>query len=340
MQIVKVKYRKDGEFTGREYSYYSEETLKVGDIVSVPVKTGFNTAQVSAVDVPESEILPFKDAVKTIPAGSIIKQEPELLENPNISIEQQLTDGFRHLPKIKDIPPVFHDDPIFEKSTQSIEKESAHESGTAIININPRDDTAIVNLQTEIIKLSNYAFERKIKSDADLTPAGDDLILISKLKKALKDKQLEYVNPIKAHLDKVQYVFKDLLTCLDDIEKTNKAKISAYTDAQKAKVAEAEEINRQKEELAHKEAVFNGTGEITIDTTPVEAPAPVKKISTLSGSISEVKAPNTWELEDFDKVPNQYKILDTVRINQLVRAGGSIPGIKIITHTTIRTTTR
>lgn len=330
MQIVKVQYRKDGEFTGREYSYFSEENLKVGDIISVPVKSGFNTAQVSAIDVPESEILPFKDAVKIIPAGSIIKPDPKepTEDQPEL-----------HLPEIKDIPPIFHDDPIFENSTQSIVKESTHESGIAVININPRDDLAIINLQDEIIKLSNYAIERVIKSDADLTPVGDDLILVSKLKKALKEKQAEYVNPIKTHLDKVQFVFKDLLTCLDDIEKTNKAKITFYTDAQKARAAEAERLNREAEELARKQAAFNG-GVFTVDTTPVEAPAPVKKVSTMSGSFSEVKAPNTWELEDFDKVPNQYKILDTVRINQLVRAGGSIPGIKIITHTTIRTTTK
>lgn len=287
MQIVKVKYRNNGEFNGREYSYFSEDTLKVGDIVFVPVKTGFNTAQVSAIDVPESEILPFKDAVKTIPTGSIIEPKKEV------------------------VPELFNLDLI----------------------------PTVVKIKDEIVKLSNYAIDRVIKSDADLTPIGDDLILVSKLKKALKEKQSEYVNPIKLHLDKVQFVFKYLLTCLDDIEKTNKAKITTYTDAQKARAAKAERLNREAEELARKQAEFNG-GAFTVDTTPIEAPAPVKKVSTMSGSFSEVKAPNTWELEDFDKVPNQYKILDTVRINQLVRAGGSIPGIKIITHTTIRTTTK
>jgi len=209
----------------------------------------------------------------------------------------------------------------------------------AIINIRPDDDLVIVNLKAEIIKLSNYSIDRVIKCDTDLTPAGDDLILISKLKKALKEKQAEYVNPIKTHLDKVQFVFKDLLACLEDIEKTNKAKITAYTDAQKARAAEIAEVNRQASEIARKQAALNG-GEFMVDTTPIEAPALVKKVSTLSGSISEVKAPATWELEDFDKVPNQYKILDTVRINQLVRAGGSIPGIKVIKNTTIRTTAR
>lgn len=228
---------------------------------------------------------------------------------------------------------------MIEESVINTGRTIPTEQTTVEIIIRPETNVDIVKIKDEIIKLSNYSIERVIKSDADLTPAGDDLILVSKLKKALKEKQSEYVNPIKLHLDKVQFVFKDLLTCLDDIEKTNKAKITFYTDAQKARVAEAERLNREAEELARKQAAFNG-GAFTVDTTPVEAPAPVKKVSTMSGSFSEVKAPNTWELEDFDKVPNQYKVLDTVRINQLVRAGGSIPGIKIITHTTIRTTTK
>jgi hypothetical protein len=240
--------------------------------------------------------------------------ESELEENPNISIEQQLTDGFSHLP-------------VSEAET------------TAIIIIKPEADLAVINLKTEIVKLVKYAVTREIKSVTDLTPAGEDLILVSKLKKALKEKQREYTFPIQEHFEKVNAVFKDLLASLDLIEKLNKTKISAYTDAQKARVAEAERLNREAEELARKQAKFNG-GEFTVDTTPVEAPAPVKKVSTLSGSFSEVKAPNTWTLIDWKLVPDDCKMLDTTKINKIVRAGGSIPGIKIIPNTTIRTNVR
>jgi hypothetical protein len=237
--------------------------------------------------------------------------ESELEENPNISIEQQLTDGFSHLPL------------------------SAAET-TAIIIIKPESDLAVINLKAEIGKLGDYAVTREIKCDTDLTPAGEDLILVSKLKKALKEKQREYTFPIQEHFEKVNAVFKDLLASLDLIEKLNKSKISAYTDAQKARVAEAERLNREAEELARKQAKFNG-GEFTVDTTLIEAPAPVRKVSTNNGSFSEVKAPNTWEILDESLIPREYYQLDIVKVNRVIRAGIRIPGIKTILNTGIRT---
>jgi hypothetical protein len=214
------------------------------------------------------------------------------------------------------------------------------DNSIAIINILPENDLAVINLTSEIDKLGDYAATRVIKSDTDLTPAGEDLILILGLKKALKEKQREYTFPIQEHYEKVNAVFKDLLTSLDLIEKLNKSKITAYTDAQKARVAEAERLNREADELARKQAEFSGTGEITVNTTPLEAPAPVKKVSTLSGSFSEVAAPNTWVLVDWKLVPDDCKMLDTTKINKIVRAGGSITGIRVIKNTTIRTSVR
>jgi hypothetical protein len=78
--LVKVRYIDEGtgQATGREYTYFSEEQLDVGDFVTVPVKDTIGKAQVTAVDVPESEIAAFKDKVKTIPAGSILGTYPEI----------------------------------------------------------------------------------------------------------------------------------------------------------------------------------------------------------------------------------------------------------------------
>ncbi len=73
--IVKVRY-----FSGttREYSYFSEEPLAVGDKVNVPLSGRKQKAIVTAIDVPESEIAAFRDRVLTIPVGSkLIDQGPE-----------------------------------------------------------------------------------------------------------------------------------------------------------------------------------------------------------------------------------------------------------------------
>ena len=211
---------------------------------------------------------------------------------------------------------------------------------TAIICIHPELDESVTKFQRELNKVLSYAELRVIKTDADLTPASDDLILIAGLRKSLTAKIDEYVKPIKGHLADAQAVFTPMLDVLKQAEVTNKAKVSAYTDAQKARVAEAERLNRESQELARKQAAFSATGEFTVDTTKLEAPAPVRKVSTGLGSISEVGAPSTWEEEDWDLIPRQYKMLDSPKISKVVRSGGQIPGIKVIKHTTIRTNLR
>jgi hypothetical protein len=72
--IVKVRYidENTSEVNGREYTYFSEEPLNVGDIVAVPIKDTIGKGKVTAIDIPESTIAAFKDKVKTIPAGSVI----------------------------------------------------------------------------------------------------------------------------------------------------------------------------------------------------------------------------------------------------------------------------
>lgn len=322
MEIVKVKYYSETTktYSDREYSYLSENGLKVGDIVTVPVRDTTGKAMVTAVNVPESEVAAFKDKLKVIPAAS-----PLIQEEPVMSYEDYLE--------------ALEEDMESSINTNTYDPISPDNS-IAVINIAPADDLVVCNLREEIVKLSNYATFRVIKCDEDLTPATDDLALIARLKKAIKEKQDEYVKPIKSHLDKVQFVFKDLLACLDDIDKTNREKIAAYRAEQMKRQREAEELNRQAAELARRQAEFSGTGEFTVDTTPVEAPAPVQKVSTNMGTVSTAKVWK-WELVDMSQVPEEYKIIDAAKITKVVKAGlRNIPGVRIYCDETIRVAAR
>lgn len=72
MNLVKVKFLRDGIPSGREYTYRSEIDLQTGDTVElphpkpVPDGTPYNRGTVTAVNVPETEIEAFKDKVKAI----------------------------------------------------------------------------------------------------------------------------------------------------------------------------------------------------------------------------------------------------------------------------------
>ena len=63
MQIVKVKFLKDGEPQGAAYTYYSKEVLKVGDLVKVNEQA---KGIIVEVDTPEEAIADFKSRVKVL----------------------------------------------------------------------------------------------------------------------------------------------------------------------------------------------------------------------------------------------------------------------------------
>lgn len=69
LNIVGVKYEDKFEkktFSGREYSYYTEMNLEIGDIVEVPTRYGKSIAMVSRINIEEKEIEKIKDYMKII----------------------------------------------------------------------------------------------------------------------------------------------------------------------------------------------------------------------------------------------------------------------------------
>lgn len=80
--IIKVQYKKgqneDGPiFSGREYAYYSNIPVAVGDIVTVVGINGATATKVTEINVPEKEVEAFKDKVKFIIEKVTAEKEPE-----------------------------------------------------------------------------------------------------------------------------------------------------------------------------------------------------------------------------------------------------------------------
>ena len=125
-----------------------------------------------------------------------------------------------------------------------------------------------------------------------------------------------------------------LFRSLEQADSITRDKVLAYDAEQKRKIAEAEAINKAKQDLARREMELKG--EITVDTTPVEVPqAPAKVTRGALGQSSTAKVWK-WEVEDFDKIPNQFKITDDKKILKAVQSGQSVPGIKAWQEETLR----
>lgn len=63
MQLIKVKFLKSGEPSGKAYTYFSEQPVEVNDKVQI---NSVSVGIVTEVNVPEEEIAAYKDKVKSI----------------------------------------------------------------------------------------------------------------------------------------------------------------------------------------------------------------------------------------------------------------------------------
>jgi len=227
-----------------------------------------------------------------------------------------------------------------EETEEPIVLTRAWPIGTALIDVEPAKDIAVQQLYSESCALRTIALGRVITTNEELAPATEDLSLIAKMKKSIEEKRKEYVNPIREHLDAVNTAFKEFLAPLDEADKVTRSKILDFRNEQDRKRREAEAIEREKMELAQREAELKG-GEITVDLTPVEKPDAVPdKVHTDLGSQGYMKI-KKWEIEDFAAVPDDFKMIDAGKVTKLVKAGiGSIAGIRIWEEETLRINTR
>lgn len=64
--IIKLRFVRDGQPQGREYTYYTPSEVEVGDVVELESRDGIAKGIITQINVPEEEIAPFKDRAKTI----------------------------------------------------------------------------------------------------------------------------------------------------------------------------------------------------------------------------------------------------------------------------------
>ena len=65
--LIKVRFYGSNNIPrGREYTYYTPEPVEIEDLVEINTMDGVTKALVTQIDVPEVEIEPFKDEVKTV----------------------------------------------------------------------------------------------------------------------------------------------------------------------------------------------------------------------------------------------------------------------------------
>ncbi len=218
---------------------------------------------------------------------------------------------------------------------------NANNTETALIRVNPTSDELITSMHNEALRTQEYAEARVILTDLDAKLAGDDLVIISKLKKGMDLKLKEYTDPINEHLKTIRDTFKMLMGPVLAADATTREKILAYRHEQERKAREIEEINRLRLEAAQKEAALSGTGEISESVVILESPAlPGKTVTTDNGAATTSKIPK-FEVIDKNLVPAEFLAVDMVALGKQVRAGRrDIPGVRIWLEDSLRISAR
>lgn len=365
--IVKIKYWNDskGEPTGRDYSFYTVDPLAVGDYVQVPTEHGAAKALVTAVNVPESEILAFRDCVKTIPSGSI---RPPVNPNSNVAEggyefngeyvgpPQAIVDHINDAAEIGPPEPDFGPDPnawrIGEEQVrqedpaefptegeyveQLWDEQMAIEKGippalVTIVREVGKPAPVLFQLYQEAAGLLRVAKDRVITTNADLKPATDDLVVIATCKKAMFARKTELIGPLKAKLDLVNQCFNDLMSPVTEADRITRGKVSEYDRIMKERAAQAARIEAEKLKLAQEEAAFTGTGEFDVPLNTVQPPPPVPEhtrtdLGTLGGR-------DNWKARvvDMKLLPDEFKIPDMQTLNAKAKSSKGtavIPGVE------------
>jgi predicted lipoprotein len=136
---------------------------------------------------------------------------------------------------------------------------------------------------------------------------------------------LEVPKAIVATVNNFARVYTDRLAA---VEKTLKAKMLAYQQEQARRRAEAEAKAQAQADALMQQAREQGMEGVAV-IAPV-TPAPATTVRTEAGS-AYVRKEVDFEVEDLEKVPREYLMLDEKKVRAAVKAGVTIPGIKTIT---------
>lgn len=348
--IVKVNYFSEstGELSQRAYTYYSEDQLKVGDVVMVPVSAErgdfpedrLTKAKVSAINVPESKIAAYKDKVKTIPTGSFYKYGTEatlvILDDPTEAEQVEAAVIENYPPSTMGISPPaitprWHDEDIVERLTKDAGTNEVEGEVKWELSATPRmvDNPVIIQLFEEVSRIVKYAPDRVIQSPEDEKMAMDDLGAIKVAIKTHEAEQKKYTGPLNEAHAKVIAHFKPSSDQLQYADKITRKQVLEYQAGVRAKIAEAERIEAARLKLAQEEMELKG--EHTQDLTEIEKPEAPPQI--IRSTIATGSKRETWKAEviDFALLSDDWKLANQSLLDSHARTTKGerpIPGVR------------
>jgi septal ring factor EnvC (AmiA/AmiB activator) len=147
---------------------------------------------------------------------------------------------------------------------------------------------------------------------------------ITRALKALEDKRTSFTKPLNESLKQINTTFKQMAAPLEAARDHLRKEIGRFQAEERARIAKEE---------ARRQAIADAAEKKRREADPdFYRPAPTIELERPDKQIGQSQTAMRWtgEVTDFSKLPDEYKQVNQVAINQAIRDGArDIPGVKI-----------
>ena len=172
-------------------------------------------------------------------------------------------------------------------------------------------------IQKQVSPVVRIAESYEVETKENVEEASNYLLKIREVEKAIEAKRLEFTKPINQSLKAINSTFKELSSPLEKARKLLTDKILDWRRKEQERIA-AEEAKRMEEVRK-------------LQSKGIEVPE-LPTIEKTEATIGKTQARKVWTfmVEDFSKVPDIYKMINNVAVNDAIRNGHRIiQGLKI-----------
>lgn len=185
-----------------------------------------------------------------------------------------------------------------------------------------------IQLNQKVDGLKQMVLSTEIKTDEDIASVSDKIKGIKTFEKLVNAEMAKIIDPLKQVIDDTKVKYDPYLKSCINAEAALKAKATLYLEAKEAerKKAETKIVN----DLA--------SGKIKKEETAIakleKLPEQVKTTKTENSSLQMKKIPG-MEIVDEKLIPDEYWVVDMVKLKKVVVAGVEVPGTKLIYTTSL-----
>lgn len=178
---------------------------------------------------------------------------------------------------------------------------------------------------------------KSIRSLADLDEATGILKRVKALQKEATDRKEAITKPMNEALKSVRALFAPIEDALKNAETRLKSKMLTFQQAEARKAAEKAAEVEQK--VASGEMTMEKAGQKVAVAEARAAAVPtmtVKKLQITDTNVAIDPVAATYSRKEGTVIPNEYWVLDTVKLRKDLLAGKPVPGASIVEEKTIR----